>query len=342
MHVATADECFDDEGSVCRWVYERTDQNEALANLADWFIDTPMRILLIVVMALIVTRITRRWVQRVVAGMVAPKVTPVERLRRLGVDVPAFVQPDQSARKQARAHSVSVLLTSTLVATIWVIAGLLILGAIGVQLGPLLAGAGVAGVALGFGAQTLVRDFIAGLFMMLEDQYGIGDVVDLGEASGVVEDVSLRTTVLRGLDGTVWHVPNGVVERVGNMSQLWSVAVVDVDVAYDADLTAVRGVLLDAANDICNDERYAAQVYEPPEVLGVEALAADGITLRLITRVEPGSQFAIQRAIREHVKERFDAAGIEIPFPQRTVWMRSDSVVAAQGGASGPEMSSDS
>ena len=331
MLVATTEECWDQDGSLCRWVWINTDENETLANLADWFIDKPFRIVVIAVIAWIVTWITRRWVQRIVAGMVAPKVPPIERLERLGIDVPSSFEPQPSARREARAHSVSVLLTSTLVVTIWVIAGLLILGVVGVQLGPLLAGAGVAGVALGFGAQTLVRDFIAGLFMMLEDQYGIGDVVDLGEARGVVEDVSLRTTVLRGLDGTVWHVPNGVVERVGNQSQLWSVAVVDVDVAYDADLTTVKSVLLAAANDVCDDEQFADKVYQRPEVLGVEALAADGITMRLIVRVEPGSQWTMQRAIREHLKEKFDAAGIEIPFPQRTVWMRADTA-----GASAP------
>lgn len=337
MLVATTDACWDQDGSLCRWVYERTDGNATLANLSDWFVDKPFRIVVIVVVASIATWITRRWIRRIVAGMVAPKVPPVERLERLGIDVPDKFEPQPSVRREARAHSVSVLLTSTLVATIWVIAVLMILGVVGVDLAPLIAGAGVAGVALGFGAQTLVRDFISGLFMMLEDQYGIGDVVDLGEATGVVEDVSLRTTVLRGLDGTVWHVPNGVVERVGNQSQLWSVAVVDVDVAYDADLAASKSVLLEAANDVCDDEEFADKIYERPQVLGVEALAADGITMRLIIRVQPGSQWMIQRAVRERLKAKFDAAGIEIPFPQRTVWMRADPVAAASDGGGAPE-----
>ena len=116
---------------------------------------------------------------------------------------------------------------------------------VGINLAPLLAGAGVAGVALGFGAQSLVRDCISGLFMLIEDQYGIGDQVDLGAASGTVERVSLRTTVLRGADGTVWHVPNGEVRRVGNQSKLWSMAVVDVDIPVDTDLKTAREHLLD-------------------------------------------------------------------------------------------------
>jgi small conductance mechanosensitive channel len=160
--------------------------------------------------------------------------------------------------------------------------------------------------------------------MLLEDQYGIGDVVDLGEAVGVVEQVSLRTTVLRGIDGTVWHVPNGVVQRVGNLSQLWSVALVDVDIAYDTEIDRARQLLQRAADEVCGREELAATIVEQPKVLGVEALGADGITLRLIVKVEPGTQWDLQRALREHVKAVFDASAVEIPFPQRTVWMRAD------------------
>ena len=134
------------------------------------------------------------------------------------------------------------MIASTATVLIWVIALFLVLGELGIDLAPLIAGAGIAGVALGFGAQNVVKDCLAGLFMLIEDQYGIGDVVDLGEAAGTVERITLRTTVLRGLDGTVWHVPNGEVVRVGNQSQLWSVAVVDVAVAYDADIAVASGI----------------------------------------------------------------------------------------------------
>jgi small conductance mechanosensitive channel len=323
--IASADACYEQSGNLCRWVYDRTDGNETLANLADWFIDKPVRVIVVLVIAVVLSRLSRRWVKRLVERVVAPKVSPIERLKRIGIDVPDALESTPSARRSARAHSISILLSSTIVVTIWVIAGMTILGIVGIDLAPLLAGAGIAGVALGFGAQTLVRDCIAGLFMMIEDQYGIGDVIDMGEAVGVVEDVSLRTTVLRGLDGTVWHVPNGVVQRVGNKSQLWSVAVVDVDVAYETDLTSAKAVLRDTALEVCQSDTFAEKVLEEPDVLGVEALAADGITLRMIVRVEPGSQWELQRAIREAVKSRFDAEHIEIPFPQRTVWMRAEA-----------------
>jgi small conductance mechanosensitive channel len=161
--------------------------------------------------------------------------------------------------------------------------------------------------------------------MLLEDQYGVGDVVDLDEATGVVEKISLRTTVLRGVDGTVWHVPNGYVTRVGNRSQLWSVALVDVDVAYDCDLAAARQVIIDCASELVATEEWSAVVIDPPQVLGVEALGADGITIRVTVKVHPGAQWGLQRALREALKAALDGAGIDIPFPQRTIWVRRDA-----------------
>lgn len=322
--VRTTDACWDEAGTPCNLVYDWTDGNEALARFADWFIDKPLRVVLTLVVAVILSRLARRWVARLVTRIVSPKTTPTQRLGRIGIDLPRSLEVEPSIRRAARAQTISVLLTSTVVVAIWTIAILTVLGIVGIEIGPLVAGAGIAGIALGFGAQTLVRDCIAGLFTLIEDQYGIGDVIDLGEATGVVERISLRTTVLRGVDGTVWHVPNGVVQRVGNKSQLWSIALVDVAVAYDTDLTAARDALTRAATNVCESEAFADMIIEPPSVLGVEALAADGITLRVVTKVEPGSQWDIQRAIREEVKSVFDALDIEIPFPQRTVWMRSD------------------
>lgn len=334
MLFSTADDsCYDQAGTLCRWVYDRTDQNETLAVLTNWFIDKPFRILMVVVIALIATRLARRWVSRLVQRLLAPKASAGDRLEKVGIDIPDTLLAPPDPRRESRAASASVVLTSTIIVAVWAIALLTILGIVGVQLAPLLAGAGVAGVALGFGAQSLVKDCIAGLFMLLEDQYGIGDVVDLGEAVGVVEEVSLRTTVLRGIDGTVWHVPNGVVQRVGNRSQLWSVAVIDVDVAYDTEIDRARQLLQRAADEVCAREEFETTVVEQPRVLGVEALGADGITLRVIVKVEPGTQWDLQRALRQHVKSVFDASAIEIPFPQRTVWMRTDPDASGPSGS---------
>ena len=305
-------------------MYDRTDQNENLANLASWFVDTPLKIMLVLVIAMSLTRLSKRWVRRLVTRLLTPKSDVSDRLGKIGIGLPAALTVTRDPRREARAASASVVLTSTIIVTIWVIAALMVLGVVGIQLAPLLAGAGIAGVAIGFGAQSLVKDCIAGLFMLMEDQYGIGDVVDLGEAVGVVEEVSLRTTVLRGVDGTVWHVPNGVVQRVGNRSQLWSVALIDVDVAYDTEIDRARQLLQRAALEICARDDMAPDIVEPPTVLGVEALGADGVKLRLTIKVKPGTQWDIQRALREHIKLVFDEAAIEIPFPQRTVWIRTE------------------
>lgn len=321
------DSCGVDPKFICEQVYEVTDGNEVITRLADWLIGRPLTIVMILVLAWIATRIAGRYVKRLVTHLVAPdREATARRLQRVGIDDPTKLIGDNAdPRRESRASSISAVVGSTLTVTIWVIAIIMIIGELGIELGPLVAGAGIAGIALGFGAQSLVKDFISGLFMLVEDQYGLGDVVDLGEAIGTVEEVTLRTTVLRGLDGTVWHVPNGEVRRVGNKSQLFSVAVVDVDVAYDTDLPHAKAVMLEAARALCIDEAWMADVLDEPQILGVEALAADGVTLRMIIKTTPGTQWAIQRATREAIKDAMDHAGIEIPFPQRTVWMRTES-----------------
>ncbi|HWL42452.1 MAG TPA: mechanosensitive ion channel family protein [Ilumatobacter sp.] len=331
--------CDPDEDSWCGWVGRKTG-NDTLADVADWFFARPAKIVLILLVAWILRRIIRRIIRRWVPRLYEPHEPARERLERLGINVPDIIAAELTdPRRHARGESITAALSSTVGVAVWVIALLMVLGVTGLDIAPLLAGAGVAGVALGFGAQSIVRDCLAGLFMLIEDQYGIGDVVDLGEASGVVEQIHLRTTVVRGSDGTVWHVPNGVVQRVGNKSQLWSVAVLDANVAYRTDLTRARELLHQAADEVCASDQFRASVIDAPEVLGVESLGVDGVTLRLIVKVQPGTQWALQRALREHVKEVFDAGGIEIPFPQRTVWTRVAPTAPAGGDstATAPE-----
>jgi small conductance mechanosensitive channel len=232
-------------------------------------------------------------------------------LQRVGVTADPVTLLDP--RREARAHSIATVVSSTVTVIVWVIASFLVLGELEIDLAPLIAGAGIAGVALGFGAQSLVKDCITGVFMLLEDQYGIGDVVDVGQASGVVEKITLRTSVLRGQDGTVWHVAHGEIRRVGNRSQLWSVAVLDVAVVYDADLATARRTVLETATRVCESEDFAGDVLEAPELLGVESVGADGVTLRLTVKTAPGAQFRLQRALREAIKEGLATAGIEVP-----------------------------
>jgi small-conductance mechanosensitive channel len=318
------DACGDEPGSICEWVYEQSDGNETLAKLADWFVSRPLQIIVILLFAWIASHVVRRFVVRGVYRLVAPESGLAEKqFERLGIEGPALLGGAvHDPRRETRALAISNVVAGTAVVLVWTIALITIADRIGLALGPLIASAGIAGVALGFGAQSLVKDWIAGLFMLLEDQYGIGDVVDLGEATGTVERFSLRATVLRGADGTVWHVPNGEVVRVGNLSQLWSVAILDVAVAYDTDLDRARTLLHETATEVCERDEFRESILESPEVLGVEALGIDGITLRLTVKTTPGKQWAVQRALREAVKQTFERGGVDIPFPQRTVWMR--------------------
>ena len=324
--------CGSEPKFVCEQVFEATGGNEALTQIVDWLIGRPLSVLATVIVAWIATRIAQRYVRRLVKRIVAPdRDATVRRLAKIGIDNPAsLIGTEPVPRRDARATSISDVVGSTITAVIWVVAFILVLGEFGFDLGPFIAGAGIAGVALGFGAQSLVKDCIAGLFMLVEDQYGIGDIVDLGEAIGEVEQVTLRTTVLRSLDGTVWHVPNGEVQRVGNKSQLWSIALVDIDVAYDSDIAAAKNLMLSTATEVCASKQWSPDVLDEPIVLGVESLGADGITLRMIVKTSPGSQWALQRELREALKASYDNAGIEIPFPQRTVWVRSDATDPGQ------------
>ena len=331
--------CGAQPGWVCESLFDLTGGNRVIAKL----VDTLFRVAIILIVAWIVAALARRYFGRAVARMVAPDRAAASRhLSRLGdrasaiVAEPIGLTPQADPRREARLTSISAVVGSTTSIVVWSIALVVALGELGVNLAPMIAGLGIAGVALGFGAQSLVKDCIAGLFMLLEDQYGIGDVVDLDEATGVVEKISLRTTVLRGLDGTVWHVPNGEVRRVGNMSQLWSVALVDVDVAYDCDLAAARQVIIERTTEVCGREEWADSVIEEPKLLGVEALGADGITVRLTVKTVPGAQWGLQRALREELKAALDDAGIEIPFPQRTVWVRRDDTAAPATGTDDP------
>jgi len=199
-------------------------------------------------------------------------------------------------------------------------AALISLGEFDINLGPLIAGAGVIGIALGFGAQTVVRDFLAGIFMIIEDQYGVGDFVDLGDAEGIVEAISLRTTQLRDVEGSVWYVPNGEVRRVANKSQLWARAVLDVNVAYDTDVDHATRVIKEAASTVWRDGLEIATILEEPEIWGIQRLGESAVTIRLVVKTEPGEQWAAKREIRRRIKKAFDKEGIVIPFPQRVVW----------------------
>jgi moderate conductance mechanosensitive channel len=208
-----------------------------------------------------------------------------------------------------------------------------VLGILHVDVGPLLASAGVVGVALGFGAQTLVKDFLAGISMLAEDQYGVGDVIDVGEATGTVEQVGLRVTQLRSLDGTLWYVRNGEILRVGNMTQGWSRAVVEVRVLAVEDVPRVRDLMLAVGAEVQADPELGHLVLEDPEVAGIEDLTAEGALLRLLVKTAPSKQWEVARALRAGVRERMSAQGIEMALPRREVVVERHVAPATAGDA---------
>ena len=281
-------------------------------------------ILVIVVVALIVNRVARRAVKRTLRGLQHGGIQ--ERLGAVRRATPdALLETGQlSLRSEQRIEALASVLRSVMSFTIMATAGVMILGELGVELGPLIAGAGIIGVALGFGSQSLVRDFLSGIFILVEDQFGIGDIVSLdGTTTGTVEAVSLRTTRLRSVDGTVWHVPNGEIRRVGNMSQHWSRALLDIEVAYDTVVEHARAVIKGVADAVWAEDDG---VLEEPELWGVEQLGANGVMLRLVVKTTPSQQWRVSRELRERIKVAFDEEGIEIPFPQQTVWHKPAEV----------------
>jgi len=286
--------------------------------------DKALAILLIVVIAFVINRLMRRAIKRMLRTLQNGGLQ--ERLGAVRRATPdALLETGQmSLRAEQRIEALSSVLRSVMSFTIMAVAGVMILGELGVELGPLIAGAGIIGVALGFGSQSLVRDFLSGIFILVEDQFGIGDIVNLdGTTSGVVEAVSLRTTRLRAVDGTVWHVPNGEIRRVGNMSQHWSRALLDIEVAYATDLARAQQVIREVAHAVWDEDNH---VLEEPEVWGVEELGAHGVVIRLVVKTTPSEQYRVSRALRERLKVAFDEEGIEIPFPQHTIWHRTEPV----------------
>jgi small-conductance mechanosensitive channel len=264
------------------------------ARTVEFLVNRPIRILLIVVVALIVSRLGARATERFVRSV--HKRSPLRM---------------SSARSDQRNTTMAGVLARLVRLLTAIIAGLLIIGVAGFNLTPLLAGASVAGVAIGFGAQSLVRDMLAGLFIIGEDQYGVGDSIDLGLASGVVEDVSLRTTRVRSADGTVWFVPNGQVQRVGNTSMEFSRAVVDVPLPFGAPLARATAAMREEAESLATEAEWAGRLVDQPEIWGVQTIDATGPTVRLVVKTAPLANGPVARELRRRVLDRLARDGLQ-------------------------------
>lgn len=285
-----------------------------------------LRIVLVLVATIIIVRVLNRVIERGVRGVRDPYRGPVDRFRRRDTVWQEDEREDEIAQKRRirRAEALASVGRSVVAVVLWTLSVMTILSTINIELGPYIAGLGIVGVALGFGAQDLVKDFLSGVFMLLEDQYGVGDVIDAGQATGTVEGISLRTTRIRSVDGTLWFVPNGEVRALGNMSQGWARALLDVGVAYDTDVDHAQDVIRGVAETMADEDEFAPKFLDAPSVWGVQNLGPDSVDIRLVIQTTPGDQWAIGRELRRRIKMALDENGIEIPFPQRTMWIRTE------------------
>ncbi|MGA8245841.1 MAG: mechanosensitive ion channel family protein [Nocardioides sp.] len=276
-------------------------------------------------------RLIDRLVRRAEEGVLPDRLTQAT-LGRNGAQ-----PPPGSTRRVQRAKTMGSLLKSITSGVVVAVIFTMMLSAVGLDIGPVLASAGILGVALGFGSQTLVKDFLSGIFLIFEDQYGVGDVVDVGSSlTGTVEAVSLRVTRLRDTNGTVWYVRNGELLRVGNMSQNWARTVLDVQFSAKEDLAHVRRVLSEVSDDLWKDEEFEGVIIEEPEVWGIQEVTPDAVTMRVTLKTAPLQQWRVARVLRERIKRRFDHEGIRAPYPTSVV-MRPSS-----GGDEPAAMASDS
>lgn len=276
-------------------------------------LDEVVRIAIIAAVALIahvvISKIIRSFVRRTIE-----KAPAKQRANRKGREDPdAIVEQQLEERTVQRAQAFGTLLRSMAVIIIWTIAGITILSVIGINVTPILASAGVAGVVIGFGAQTLVADYLAGISMIFEDQLGVGDIVDTGQVLGVVEEVALRYTRIRDFSGTVWYIRNGQMLYVANQSQGWTFLSIDMSVAFDTDLNQLRDVVNAEGKRLFDEQGPQGDLLEAPYFGGLESVAGDAVTARIIGRLKPANQFATIRRVRGAMKTAFDAHGIDVP-----------------------------
>ncbi|MFI9582041.1 mechanosensitive ion channel family protein [Streptomyces sp. NPDC052236] len=288
------DEAAKQAGDAAGWVEQ---------NWSTW-LNTGLRILLILAIAILLRIAIRRTLTKLIDRM-NRSAQAVEGTALGGLLVNA-------ERRRQRSEAIGSVLRSVASFVIMGTAGLMIMGAFEIDLAPLLASAGVAGVAIGFGARNLVTDFLSGVFMILEDQYGVGDSVDAGVASGEVVEVGLRVTKLRGDNGEIWYVRNGEIKRIGNLSQGWATAAVDVVIRPSEDLDRVRALITGVGEDLAKAEPWNEQLWGPVEILGLNEVLLESMTVRVTAKTMPGKALGVERELRWRIKRAFDTAGIRI------------------------------
>lgn len=288
-----------------------------LTDVTDSLGEVALKLFAVLLISIVLTLIIRLSVKSFVNTAVKKAQQRAPEFARRAENTEDLSQLVMEQRTVQRSKAVGQIIKSTVALIIWSVAVIMVLSILGINVAPILASAGIAGVALGFGAQTLIKDFLAGIFIILEDQYGIGDIVDLGPAVGTVEEVGLRITRLRDLGGVVWYVRNGEILRVANRSQGWTLAIVDVPVAYNEDLEKVRKVIEKVGLEMLDDPQYFGQLLGSPAYAGVEQVTGDAVFLRIVAKTAPDQPIQMARTIREKLKNAFDAEGIKMPVLAR-------------------------
>jgi len=340
--------CGDNPGIACRLAWDVTHSTSA-AQLVRVYLAGPvsqgLRILFVIVVALIIRALANRVINRLTERaattslpVAAAAIRPAIRRRRAAAAPPppaddtaalsaAAVAAAGTERHEQRARALGSILRSGVSIVVFGIAVLTILGDLGFNLTPLLLSTTVLGVALGFGAQNLVRDYLAGILMLVEDHYGVGDTIHVSGSSGTVEAMTLLTTRLRDVNGVVWHVRNGTIDSVGNESQGWSRAVIDYPVPYEEDLTRIRALMDQAATSMFRERGWRKLMLEKPEVWGAQELSSKEVTMRIVVKTAPMRQWEVARELRARVKTVLDAAGVAPAGP--------DTIVITAPAASG-------
>src|SRR3954452_20217232 len=311
---SVAPSCVQDSTTLCAKVYDWFGLDWLAAN-ADALSATHAKSLLIMALAVVVRLLLHRGIRRLTDRTATGAVPTILRPLRNRVPAHRDAVEQITARRTQRAEAIGSVLRSCASILTLGIGVVLVLGELGINLAPIVASAGVVGVALGFGAQNLVKDFIAGIGIILEDQYGVGDVVDLGEVSGTVETVGLRITRVRDANGVVWYARNGEILRVGNKSQGYAQVVIDMPVAHDTDLERCRTVMQEVADAMYAEEVWTGVLLSEPESLGVEMITTEGVVMRLQVRTTNADEWRVGRELRLRLKERFAVEGIRTPLP---------------------------
>lgn len=284
--------------------------NEFVSKLSEWIVAKPLSAAVVVLIAALVNR----YVRRVIIATI-DRVTTSRELTAIVSAQDARAFPTSDARQKARSRTLAAVASATVSAVIWSMTVLIVLGIFGIKLAPLFAGAGIAAVAVGLGSQSLVKDCIAGFFMLLEDQCGVGDDVNLDFCTGTVEDFTLRMTRVRGFDGTLWSIPNGTIQRVGNLSRSWAQGNIDITVWHAADVDRAIDAITASADETAMLPDIAEQLLQPPNMVGVERVDATGTTIRLVIRTRAGKLWPVLREFRLAAKHHLDEADVALHPP---------------------------